>query len=83
MLLPYVLATWACLGAVSAAIHMLFVFRSLSGHEGPESRAVSMEHAARAGGTRRWIMINIASDMLMPWLTVQGLMITYGKADVQ
>ena len=42
-----------------------------------------MEHVARTGGTRAWIMINIASDMLMPWLTVQGLMITYRKEGVE
>lgn len=83
MLLAYALAAWAGLGAASAAVHMLFVFRSLSGREGAESRAVSMEHAARAGGTRRWITINIASDMLMPWLTIQGLMITYRKTGVE
>jgi hypothetical protein len=79
----YALVAWAGLGAVSAAVHMLFVFRSLSGREGPESRAVSVEHAARAGGTRRWIGTNIAWDMLMPWLTAQGLMIPYGKAGAE
>ena len=83
MLLAYALAAWAGLGTVSAAVHMLFVFRSLSGREGPESRAVSVEHAARAGGTCRWIMINIAYDMLMPWLTVQGLMITCRRTGVE
>jgi hypothetical protein len=83
MLLACALAAWASLGAISAAIHMLFVFRSLSGREGPEWRAVTVEHAAWAGGKRRWITINIAWDMLMPWLTVQGLMITYRKTGVE
>jgi hypothetical protein len=83
MFLAYMLIVWTCLGTISAAIHMLFVFRSLSGREGPESRAVTVEHAAWAGGTRRWIMINIAWDMLMPWLTVQGLMITYRRTGVE
>ena len=50
MFFAYVLVIWACLGAISAAIHMLFVFRSLSGREGTESLAVTVEHAARAGG---------------------------------
>jgi hypothetical protein len=37
---------------------------------------ITRTHAARADGMRRWITINLANDMLMPWLTARGLLIS-------
>jgi hypothetical protein len=73
----YALIIWSCFAAVSASTHMYFVFRSLSGREGAESMAMTRAHAARAGGMRKWIMINLAQDALTPWTTFQGLLIGY------
>jgi hypothetical protein len=73
----YALAAWGCVAAISAAIDMYFVFRALSGREGEEFIAVTREHAARAGGVRKWIVVSLAQDILVPWLTFQGLLIAY------
>lgn len=78
----YVLAAWGCVTAISAAIDMYFVFRALSGREGEEFIAVTRKHAARAGGVRKWIAISLVQDILMPWLTFQGLLILLRREDL-
>lgn len=77
MIFAQVLAIWACLAALSAATDMYCVFRSLSGRDGPDAMAVTREHAARAGGMRWWITMSLVHDVLMPWLTFQGLLAAY------
>jgi hypothetical protein len=76
MVFVYALIIWASPGTISGPVHMFFVWRSLSGREGAESAVITRTHAARAGGMRRWITINLANDMLMPWLTARGLLIS-------
>jgi hypothetical protein len=74
MILVYVLIAWACLAAVSVASDRVFMFRSLSGRDGADALALTQEHAARAGGTSRWITISLLHDILMPWLIWYGLL---------
>jgi hypothetical protein len=67
------LIIWGCLAAISVVTDMTFVFRSLSGRDGADALALTRAHAARAGGVRKWIMVSLALDILMPWLMWQGL----------
>jgi hypothetical protein len=71
------LIVWGCLAAVSVAADVIFMFRSFSGRDGAEVLTLTRAHAARSGGVRKWIMISLALDILMPWLMWQGLLTAY------
>ena len=74
MIVVYVLIAWGCLATISTATDMYFAYRSLSGRDGADVLAATREHAARAGGVGRWVMISVAHDVLMPWLIWYGLL---------
>ena len=59
----------------SAVIDSIFMYRSLAGRNGEAVLAATRNAVDRAGGVPRWIIGSLVLDMLMPWITFQGLLI--------
>lgn len=52
-----VLTAWVSLGAFSAAVDGIFMFRCLTGRDGDDALAMTRATAERSGGVRRWVLV--------------------------
>jgi hypothetical protein len=79
MIYVYALIELGCLTTISIAIDSIAMYRSLSGCNGEAVLTAirDTDTAERVGGVPRWVLSSLALDIIMPWLTFQGLLIAY------
>jgi hypothetical protein len=77
MIYVYALIAWGCLATISVVIDSIAMYRSISGLNGEAVLAATRNTAKGASGVPQWVLSSLSLDILMPWLTFQGLLMAY------